>query len=92
VSKAEAAVEKKMSDFKIETPDERRERYLRLAKAAADAAAKTPMAAPREIYLKLAHSWAAMAENHEQIEEASAQIDAVVPPSTSLNAKLNHGG
>ena len=58
-----------MSDLKIETTEERRERYLRLAKAAAEAAAKTPMPAPREVYLKLAHSWAIMAEHHEQLTE-----------------------
>ena len=82
---AEAAAETRMSDVKIETAGERRERYLRLAKAAAEAAAKTPLTAPREIYLKLAHAWASMAEQSEELPPQ----DEMVPPSASLNAKLN---
>jgi formiminotetrahydrofolate cyclodeaminase len=54
-----------MNEFKIETPEERRERYLRLARAAADAAAKIPTPAAREMYLQLARSWAAVADEHD---------------------------
>ena len=46
----------------VESPEERRERYLRLAKAAADTAAKTPLPEVRELYLNLAQSWSAMAD------------------------------
>ena len=49
----------------VETPEERRQRYLRLARAAADTAAKTPLIEVRELYLNLAQSWAAMAEEDD---------------------------
>jgi len=46
----------------VETQEERRQRYLRLARAAADTAAKTPLREVRELYLDLAQSWTAMAD------------------------------
>jgi len=52
----------------VETPDERRKRYLRLAKAAADTAAKTPLPEVRELYLNLAQSWTTMADEDEPTE------------------------
>ena len=46
----------------VETPEERRQRYFRLARAAANTAAKTPLADVRGLYLNLAQSWTAMAD------------------------------
>jgi hypothetical protein len=57
-----------MSMSYVETPDERRKRYLRLAKAAADTAAKTPLPEVRELYLNLAQSWTTMADQDEPTE------------------------
>jgi len=57
-----------MSMSEVETPDERRKRYLRLAKAAADTAAKTPLPEVRELYLNLAQSWTTMADEDEPTE------------------------
>jgi hypothetical protein len=83
-----------MSEFPIETVEQRRERYLRLSRAAADMAAKTPLPGPREMYLKLAHSWATMAEEETAAIEGDAAQSQPHPgeiahPSSSLNGKLN---
>ena len=50
-----------MSDFGIESREERRRRYLRLARAATEAAAKTPLPAAKGMYVRLAKGWAALA-------------------------------
>ena len=62
-----------MSDFGVETPEERRRRYLRLARAATDTAAKTPLHGAKEMYLKLAEAWLAMADEHEQATDEHQQ-------------------
>lgn len=43
-----------MSESAIEGPEERRARYLRLARAAMEAAAKSPLPGAKEMYVKLA--------------------------------------
>ena len=52
-----------MGDFGVETPEERRARYLRLARAATDTAAKTPLPGAKEMYANLAQTWVAMADD-----------------------------
>jgi hypothetical protein len=82
-----------MSDFGIETPDERRARYLRLARAATETAAKTPLPAAKEMYFKLAQAWVAMAVEHDpevNISYAPPTEPTDVPPWRGpLNVKLN---
>ena len=82
-----------MSDFGVETLEERRARYLRLARAATDTAAKTPLPAAKEMYVKLAQAWVAMAEEDDSGLNISYQTPgepADIPPqSDPLNVKLN---
>jgi formiminotetrahydrofolate cyclodeaminase len=82
-----------MSDFGIETSEERRARYLRLARAATETAAKTPLPAAKEMYVKLAQAWLAMADEHNpglNVSYESAPETTDVPPFRSpLNVKLN---
>ena len=49
----------------VESQEERRARYKRLAIAAAAAAARSPMAEVRTAYLLLAESWSNLAETDE---------------------------
>ena len=46
-----------MSDFRIESSEDRRARYMRLARAASEAAAKTPLPGAKEMYVRLAQAW-----------------------------------
>jgi hypothetical protein len=81
-----------MGDFGVETPEERRARYLRLARAATDTAAKTPLPAAKEMYVKLAQAWVAMADEHDpglNISYQSPEESADIPPRDPLNVKLN---
>lgn len=82
-----------MSDFGIETPDERRARYVRLARAAMEAAAKSPLPGAKEMYVKLAQAWVAMADANDRepgvpYEETRPETRDSVPPP-GLNVKLN---
>jgi hypothetical protein len=82
-----------MSSFGVETPEERRRRYLRLARAATETAAKTPLHGAKEMYLKLADAWLAMADEHQRDESISYTDDAgseggIPPGEGRLNAKL----
>ena len=54
-----------MDDFGIETSEERRTRYLRLARVATETAAKTPLPTAKEMYVKLAQTWLAIADEHD---------------------------
>ena len=54
-----------MSEFGVETPEERRARYVRLARAATEAAAKSPLPGAKEMYVKLAQAWVAMADKND---------------------------
>ena len=83
-----------MSDFGIETPEERRARYVRLARAATDAAAKSPLPGAKEMYVKLAQAWVAMADENDRglgisYEETADEARDSVPPAGALNVKLN---
>ena len=55
-----------MSAYGVETPEERRNRYLRLARAATEAASKTPLPGAKGMYISLAQAWVAMADEHDQ--------------------------
>lgn len=74
-----------MSEYGIESPEERRDRYIRLARAAADAAEKTPTDEARAMYLKLAVSWAEMAEESSG-DQAAAYAGEPLPSSPSRNS------
>jgi hypothetical protein len=83
-----------MSDFRIESPEERRARYVRLARAATEAAAKSPLPGAKEMYVKLAQAWVAMADENDQgpdvsYDENAAEVRDSVPPADGLNVKLN---
>ena len=83
-----------MSDLGIETPDERRARYVRLARAATDAAAKSPLPGAKEMYVKLAQAWVAMADENDRgrgvsYDETADEAQDSVPPAGALNVKLN---
>ena len=83
-----------MSDFGIETPEERRARYVRLARAATEAAAKSPLPGAKEMYVKLAQGWVAMAGENDGAptvshDETAAQTADSVPARGGLNVKLN---
>jgi formiminotetrahydrofolate cyclodeaminase len=83
-----------MSDFGIETPEERRARYVRLARAASEAAAKSPLPGAKEMYVKLAQAWVAMADENDRApavsyDETTAQTGDSVPVHGGLNVKLN---
>lgn len=79
-----------MSELGIETPEERRARYLRLARAATETAAKTPLPGAKEMYVKLAQAWVAMADEHDQGPNVSYEAPADIgPPPGRLNVKLN---
>ena len=80
-----------MSESAIETPGERRARYLRLARAATEAAAaKSPLPGAKEMYVKLAQAWVAMADEHDRGLGISADNTPVdVAPHHRLNVKLN---
>ena len=83
-----------MSDLGIETAEERRARYVRLARAATDAAAKSPLPGAKEMYVKLAQAWVAMADEDDRAPEGSygetgAESRNPLPPHGGLNVKLN---
>jgi len=80
-----------MGDLGVETPEERRARYLRLARAATDMAAKTPLPAAKEMYVNLAQAWVAMADDPGlNISYQTLEEPADIPSQrTLLNAKLN---
>ena len=83
-----------MSDFGVETPEERRARYVRLARAATDAAAKSPLPGAKEMYVKLAQAWVAMADENDRdprlpYDEAADEAQDSAPPTGGLNVKLN---
>jgi hypothetical protein len=82
-----------MSDFGVETAKERRARYLRLARAATETAAKTPLPGAKEMYVKLAQAWVAMADEHDpgsDISYESPAEPADIPSHRGpLNVKLN---
>jgi hypothetical protein len=83
-----------MSDFRIESSEERRARYVRLARAATDAAAKSPLPGAKEMYVKLAQAWVAMADENDRgpgisYEETADEAQDSVPPTGVLNVKLN---
>jgi len=59
----------------IESPDERRARFLRLAKAAISAAAKTPLPKLRLAYLKIAQHM------RREADRLSSQAAAIMRPS-----------
>lgn len=84
---------KPMSDFAVETPQERRARYLRLARAATETAAKTPLPAAKEMYVKLAQAWIAMADEPDSgltiSYDSSAEAREASPQQGPLNVKLN---
>jgi hypothetical protein len=80
-----------MTECRVETPEERRERYLRLARAAADAAQKTPLPEERAAYLKFAISWSELAEDIPSEHVLGGHPPKNARPSTGLNAKLNQG-
>ena len=83
-----------MSDFRIESPEERRARYVRLARAATEAAAKSPLPGAKEMYVKLAQAWVAMADENDRAPDGSygetaAETGDSVAARGSLNVKLN---
>ena len=83
-----------MSDFRIESSEERRARYVRLARAATEAAAKSPLPGAKEMYVKLAQAWVAMADEHDPgpdicSDDAPVATAETVPPRGGLNVKLN---
>ena len=79
-----------MSDFRIESSDERRARYMRLARAASEAAAKSPLPAAKEMYIKLAQAWVAMADGDDRnLEMPYDESPDSVPQPPGLNVKLN---
>ena len=83
-----------MSDFGIETPEERRARYVRLARAATEAAAKSPLPGAKEMYVRLAQAWVAMADENDRVpdvsyDETAAETGDSVPARGGLNVKLN---
>ena len=81
-----------MSDFRIETEDERRARYVRLARAATEAAAKSPLPVAKQMYVKLAQAWVAMAQKQDPdgvYNETEPQMGDFGPPRDDLNVKLN---
>jgi len=83
---------KPMGDVGIESPEERSARYLRLARAASEAAAKTPMPGAKEMYINLAQAWVAMAEEHDPELNLSLGNPAEatdIPVPDPLNVKLN---
>ena len=83
-----------MSGFGIETPEERRARYVRLARAATEAAAKSPLPGAKQMYVKLAQAWVSMADENNRAPEVSydgtaAETGDSVPVRGGLNVKLN---
>lgn len=80
-----------MSESAIEGSEERRARYLRLARAATEAAAKSPLPGAKEMYVKLAQAWVAMADENDRGFGISADdtrpFDLV--SGRGLNVKLN---
>jgi hypothetical protein len=79
-----------MSDFRIESSEERRGRYMRLARAASEAAAKSPLPAAKEMYVKLAQAWVSMADGDDRYPDTSYDDGRdSVPQPPGLNVKLN---
>jgi hypothetical protein len=83
-----------MSDFRIESSEDRRARYVRLARAASEAAAKSPLAGAKEMYVKLAQAWVAMADEsgpggHPSYDNSQAETREPLPKPSALNVKLN---
>jgi hypothetical protein len=72
----------------VESPEERRSRYRRLAIAAAAGAARVPTAQARSAYLILAETWSSLANADEQQEPAattSTEPTAGANPQEPLN-------
>ena len=83
-----------MSDFRIESSEDRRDRYMRLARAATEAAAKSPLPGAKEMYVRLAQAWVAMADESDLDRDRSYGGDLTkgrnpVPNPPALNVKLN---
>ena len=83
-----------MSDFRIESSEDRRDRYMRLARAASEAAAKSPLPGAKEMYVRLAQAWVAMADESDHDRDRSyddhlTQGRNSVSNSSALNVKLN---
>jgi hypothetical protein len=79
-----------MSSCGVETPDERRARYLRLARAASETASKTPLPGAKEMYVRLAQAWVAMADENDHSPNISYEPPSDIPaPHGGLNVKLN---
>jgi len=79
-----------MSDFGIESREERRCRYLRLARAATEAAAKTPLPGAKGMYVRLAEAWLALADENVATDPPGSQAET---PSSHplLHVKLKDG-
>jgi hypothetical protein len=83
-----------MSDFRIESSEDRRDRYMRLARAASEAAAKSPLPGAKEMYVKLAQAWIAMAQESDHSRDLSDRNSPTesrppIPNPSALNVKLN---
>ena len=82
-----------MSDFRIESSEDRRDRYMRLARAATEAAAKSPLPGAKEMYIRLAQAWVAMADESDLDRDRSyddlTKGRNPVPNPPALNVKLN---
>ena len=82
-----------MSDFRIESSEDRRDRYMRLARAATEAAAKSPLPGAKEMYVRLAQAWVAMADESDRDRDQSyddlTKGRNPVPNPSALNVKLN---
>jgi hypothetical protein len=64
-----------------------------LARAATETAAKTPLPGAKEMYVKLAQAWVAMADEHDSGSdisyEGTAEPADIPSPLGPLNVKLN---
>ena len=67
---------------------------MRLARAATEAAAKSPLPGAKEMYVRLAQAWVAMADESDLDRDLSYGGDLTkgwnpVPNPSALNVKLN---
>ena len=67
---------------------------MRLARAATEAAAKSPLPGAKEMYIRLAQAWVAMADESDQDRDRSYGVHLTksrnpVPNPSALNVKLN---
>jgi hypothetical protein len=76
-----------MSDFRIESPEERHARYVRLARAATEAAARSSLPVAKAMYVKLAQAWVVLAdENDENTDVGSGETPAKTRDSARSDA------